>query len=279
MNEPQNKTKFAVASGPVNRRTAAQDAVAAAQRNAPAAPAAALLSRMHAAQAKRRLGAPLAVHIGSAAGHVPSVGLATPTLIAQTVACTVCATGVFVASIQAAWPVAGLCAAATLGIGAWTWRGWRARRTNLYDAPALTNWIDTHELERLDVALEEAAKACTPPTLELLVQLKECIRRCIALAAGHHAQLAPQDLLFIGQAIRRYVPDTLAAWLKVPAAEREMPLPDGGHTALQLLHSQITLLTDQLGQREAKLNQLSGEALLSQQRFLAAKTKLTHVDQ
>ena len=87
------------------------------------------------------------------------------------------------------------------------------------------------------------------------------------------ALTAPDDSLFIREAIRRYIPDSIQACLKVPLTDRETRVIDDGKTAMAMLHAQLSLLNAQLQQREARLSQLAGEALLQQQRFLAAKTQ------
>ena len=112
-------------------------------------------------------------------------------------------------------------------------------------------------------------------TVDTLCQLKDTLNRCALLLADGAIQAlaAPDDSLFIRGVIRRYIPDTIQACLKVPAADRETRVIDDRKTATTLLHAQLALLDTQLQQRAARLSQFAGEALLQQQRFLAAKTQ------
>ncbi|OYT92066.1 MAG: hypothetical protein CFE43_10055 [Burkholderiales bacterium PBB3] len=275
MNEPQGKGKFAVSSGPVNRRTATPT-----QRTAPKTQAPVVLNRLKAAQAKHRLGSGLAQRLapGASGGHTPA--RARMSLIVQSMGCTVSGVGLFVGAIQNAWPVIGVSAAALLGLGTWTWRSYRQQHASAAEVETkLAALIDPADLQRLDSVLEQVAKESGPTTVELLVQFKETLIRCVALASGQQSQglLASEDSLFIRESVRRYVPDSLQAYLKVPQAERESRVIDDGKTASALLHAQIALIAEQLQQHEARLTQLAGEALLQQQRFLAAKTQSTRV--
>jgi len=73
------------------------------------------------------------------------------------------------------------------------------------------------------------------------------------------------------EAIRRYIPDTLSAYLQVPPAQRALPGPLAAPSADQLLLTQLALLQSELEQRERLLHAGSVEPLLRQQRFLQAK--------
>lgn len=275
MNDPQGKGKFAVSSGPVNRRTATP-----AQRSTPTSQAPVVLSRLKAAQAKHRLGSGLAQRLAAGASGERTPARARMSLIAQSMGCTVSGVGLFVGAIQSAWSVVGISAAALLGLGTWAWRNHRQQHASTSELELkLAALIDPADLSRLDSLLEQVAKESGPTTVELLVQFKETLVRCVALAGGQQSQglLASEDSLFIRESVRRYVPDSLQAYLKVPQAERDSRVIDDGKTASVLLHAQIALIAEQLQQREARLTQLSGEALLQQQRFLAAKTQSTRV--
>lgn len=275
MSDPQGKGKFAVSSGPVNRRTATPTQRAAAPSHAPQ-----VLNRLKAAQAKHRLGATLAQRLSSKVPGTTNDATARTSLIAQSVGCTVSAVGLFIGAIQSAWPVVGISAAALAGLGIWAWRNYRQYNSEASAAQTqLTALVDPADLQRLDTLLEQMAKESTPATVELLVGFKVTLVRCVALAGTNQGQglLASDDSLFIRESVRRYVPDTLQACLKVPQAERESRVIDEGKTAIDLLHAQIALIGEQLQKREACLTQMSGEALMQQQRFLAAKTQSTRV--
>lgn len=271
MNEPQGKGKFAVSNGPVNRRTAA-----AAQRAEQPHQAPVVLSRLKAAQAKHRLGASLAQRFSSGAAMPGSQHKANGTLVVQAIGCTLGVTGIFLGIIQSTWPVAAIGAATVLGLGTWMLvERQRARQRVPLPAGNLTTWIESEHLERLDALMEQLAKESSQSTVDALCQLKDTLSRCATLLGDGATQAwaAPDDSLFIREAIRRYIPDSIQACLKVPAGDRERRVIEDGKTAVVLLHAQLTLLNTQLQLREARLGQLAGEALLQQQRFLAAKTQ------
>ena len=84
--------------------------------------------------------------------------------------------------------------------------------------------------------------------------------------------MASEESLYLPEAVRRYIPDSINCCLKVPQKDRASLVIDGSKPALDLLHDQLQMIQQQLDGREAKLTQIAGEALLRQQRFLASKT-------
>ena len=269
MNEPKTKGKFAVANGPVNRRTATPGPRTADAKASPLA-----LSRLRAMQAKHQLGAPLSQRLNNDGNRATSPLRAK--VIAQSIGGTIAGVGAFVASLQGVWAGAALGAAAFLGFGGLAWRNHRAKRAaNHLSMTHIARVVDAQDLERLDALLEQVGRASTPTTVNLLVAFKEALVRCVTLAASAQGDngLPSEDTLFIGQAVKRYVPDSLQAFLAVPAAERETRDIEGGKTAAVLVLEQLRLIEQKINQCEARLNQQSGEALLQQQRFLTAKTR------
>ena len=269
MIEPKTKGKFAVSNGPVNRRTATPG-----PRTANPNPSPVVLSRLRAMKAKHQLGAPLTQRLNNDTGGA-AIPLRTK-VIAQSIGGTIAGVGTFVATLQGAWVGAALGAAAFLGLGGLAWRNHSSKReANHLSMAHIARVVDTQDLERLDELLEQVGRASTPATVEMLVAFKEALIRCVTLAASAQGDsgLPSEDTLFIGQAVKRYVPDSLQAFLSVPAAERETRDMEGGKTAAALVLEQIRLIEQKINQCEARLNQQTGEALLQQQRFLAAKTR------
>ena len=78
------------------------------------------------------------------------------------------------------------------------------------------------------------------------------------------------DRFYVIELVRRYLPDTLHAYLQVPINQRETPTADG-RSASVLLQEQIEVLQTELSKREALLVQLASEGLHQQQRFLKSK--------
>ena len=79
------------------------------------------------------------------------------------------------------------------------------------------------------------------------------------------------DRLYVIESLRRYIPDTLSAYLQVPAAQRTLPGAGDSPSANDLLQSQLALLQSGLAQRAQRLSASAVEAMRRQQRFLQAK--------
>ena len=121
--------------------------------------------------------------------------------------------------------------------------------------------------------LEQLAQGSEQATVDALCQLKERLFRCVILVSNNPDLAAPDDALFVGETVRRYLPDSIQATLKIAPQDRSTQIIDKGKTATSLLHEQLVLLEGELKTREARLAPLAGEALLQQQRFLAAKAQ------
>jgi hypothetical protein len=83
--------------------------------------------------------------------------------------------------------------------------------------------------------------------------------------------LPQDDRFYLGELVRRYVPDTLSAYLQVPAGQRNTVVPETSLSASALLDEQLALLQAELIRIEKLLVEGSHEALQQQQRFLSAK--------
>ena len=94
----------------------------------------------------------------------------------------------------------------------------------------------------------------------------------LAIAAAVDEHFRPEDRLYVNECLRRYLPDSLQAYLAVPAGQRALPLADG-QTAQDLLLGQLTPLHQELLDREAKLAGQASAALLRQQRVRTAKAR------
>ena len=266
MDDRSGKGKFAVSYGPVNRRTVAP--TQKAER-----PASVVLSRLKARQAKHRLGTPLLQRIATRADRSTGLPAVTGALIVQTLGATLGATALFLGSIQGASIL--IVAGSAILVGAATWAGlqWRNRKREAPSDHATTAWIATSDLERLDTLLEQLAQESEQATIDALCQLKERLFRCVTLVSNNPDLAAPDDTLFVGETVRRYLPDSIQATLKIAPQDRSNQIIDKGKTATSLLHEQLTLLAGELQTRETRLAPLAGEALLQQQRFLAAKAQ------
>ena len=268
MNDQKKSKNYAVATGPVNRRTTAV---------APAAKpvvAQAVLRRVSMAHAKRRLGTPLSQRMGASTQPAAKGALPTATAIVQAIGGTICATGLGLGVIQSSVWVMGSSVVALGGVALWAVISRRAQPAKAVASRAtVADVADAQALAQFDAVMEKMAADAPQSTLDSLIQLKESIVCCTALlsASEGDAGLASEESLYLREAVRRYIPDSINSCLQVPLKDRASLVIDGSKPALDLLQDQLQMIQQQLDAREARLTQFAGEALLRQQRFLAAK--------
>ena len=135
--------------------------------------------------------------------------------------------------------------------------------------------IETKDVEQLDAALHRLADDAPQDLLDRLARLKELIARCVALVASSKdpGSMGTEDQFFIRESVRRYLPDSIASYLRVPQKDRASLMIDDGKTASDLIHAQLDMIEQQLAAKEIRLTQAAGESLMRQQRFLASKTR------
>ena len=269
MNDWNKSKKYAVAKGPVNRRT--MGAVPATKPPV----AQAVLQRVSMAQAKRRLGARLSQRVAASIQPAGRGALPSATTILQAISGTVCAMGLSLGVIQSSVTVIGISIATLVGIAAWAAFSRRSRPTGPRHSTGATapDVADVGALAQLDAVMEKMASQAPQAIVNSLTQLKESIVRCMALLDSTHADagLASEEGLYLREAVRRYIPDSINSCLQVPQKDRAHVIIDGSKPALDLLQDQLHMIQLQLDAREASLTQVAGEALVRQQRFLAAK--------
>lgn len=175
-----------------------------------------------------------------------------------------------------AWPPAGTAALAAGGAltvagiaaGLWGLHVWR-RKQSAADAPAQLPPFDLQALARLDAVMDALAPQVPAHTLHQLTVIKATLVRMAPLLSSAQAgdQFTVDDGLYIAECVRRYLPDSLQACLRVPAHLRAA----GDPSPLALLDEQLDLLHAELHHREQKLGRATAEALMQQRRFLKAK--------
>ena len=265
----QNNPRRAYANAPVNRRTT--------PKAAPKPQAAPPAIRMRAQQAKQRqvLGVPLSELLGrntaDALTHQhralhPALIAASVLAVAALSVLLLIRSGLGLALAGVLMTLSGLC---------WLWQRRIIRAKPLLANPSP---FDEQVLHKIDQMFEAAAAAVNESALERLMALKTSATR-MALAV-HRSEIAGdgdggdftvEDRLYVIEAIRRYIPDTLSAYLQVPPAQRALPSAPAAPSADQLLLTQLALLQSELAQREQLLHADSLEPLRRQQRFLQAK--------
>lgn len=264
---PQAGQRFASSSGPVNRRTVRQPVELAPAPQAHAS----LRQRMAQVQARHRLGTPLSQRLMSGSpGHSRTT---TPAVsIGAAVALALGGVGMLLAVLQASW-LLGVGAVGLIGVAVGLWVV--ARRQSAASevaAQTLLPRFDTTALAQLDEVLHHLASEMSEAQLVPLRQLADTLERMAPLMrrVGVNEQFTQEDHFYVTECVRRYLPDTLQAYLQVPRHSRTLAAPDAS-SADDLLATQLALLHTELARREQALNRASTEALEKQQRFLLSK--------
>ena len=260
-----NESRYAVGSGPINRRTAARALREADELHDPdAAPNAPVQRRVQQLRSRHLAGAPLA------AAHAGATGPSAARLKRRTLALALAGTASLSASLFAPGPWG---VGAALGLGAALWAGAllqmkRTARSQAAGAALLPPLVRLEVLESLDAQIERAVAELPEAALQALLRLKQSLTRVIDLANDREARqaLIGEDAYYVGACAERYLPDALQAFAKVPALHRE-----GG--ASQALGAQLDLMQQTLTRLETQLAAGASEALLKQQRFLQAKSR------
>ena len=272
MDDPKPGKNFAVSSGPVNSHRAAPQALCDddGEVTSPI-----VRARLEATHARLRLGSPLSERLAPAQLIPGSAGPLSVRQVVSVVGATVSGVGLTLGLIQGAVIVIGASTVFLCGFGAAAYLGGKARRQTDGDAVASAgNLVDGKDIALLDRAMEKLVATAPQESVDRLSDLKEQLSHSLALLADTPSNPAAldEDAFFIRECVRRYLPDSINGYLRVPLKDRAtMPMEDG-KTAQALLHDQFDMLKGKLQAKEARLTQLAGEALMQQQRFLAAKT-------
>lgn len=262
MDQTPPNSRYVVGTRPVNRRTADPGP----QDDEPLHPQ--VQHRTRQLLQRHELGLPLAARLAPAAARQAGVP-------AASVAALIVGTALLpVAALSSGWWLRAASVAAAAALYGWAWHGIRreAQRRAAPTAHAALQ-IDTRTLADLDEVLERAAPELPQAQRAALVALKDTLTRVVlaARATGASDAFTTEDQLYLHECVRRYIPDSLLAYLSVPAEHRHRPLGADGATATDTLGSQLALIQQALDDKEAKTAAGAGEALLRQQRFLQAK--------
>lgn len=260
--DPQD-SRYAVGSGPINRRTAARRLQEAGVDPDGGAANEALLRRAQQLQARHRVGAPLAVQLQPVA-RAP--------MRKRVLALALGGSSALSASLFAQGPVSlGLAlgvGATCLGAALWQWQRGQRRALAVHLPPL----VRAEVLEALDAQLERAAPELPDSVLQALLPLKQGLAQLLELAQDPQARatLVGEDAYYPGACAERYLPEALQTFLRLPAAQRAQ---QGEGSASQTLLAQLELMQQTLARLEAQLAAASAEALERQRRFLQAKAK------
>lgn len=262
----QPDPKYVASDRPVNRRTAARQLL----RPEPVNPV--VQQRLAAANARNRLGSSLAEQIHLAKSPRLRARLH-PASAVGALGAAAGAMAVFLAWLQSSvFLGAGGVAALVAGV-ALIGFGQRAAASALPVETSDATLFDDACLAALDRALDLLAPEVPDEEVGQLKEIKQLIVRIARQAgsAGVDENFTMEDRMYVTECVRRYLPDTLQSYLKVPQDQRSAAVLEGGQSAQSLLRSQLGLLRTELEKREAKMAKSAGEHLLRQQRFLQSK--------
>ncbi|MBD8528102.1 hypothetical protein [Pseudomarimonas arenosa] len=245
--------RYVVAQGPVSRRLQRRP-------QAPPIDGPQVQRRALKARARYQLGAPLQGQLGRARWpQRHPLG----TLILPASSC-VCLLG-------AGWPLAsGL---TLLGL-LWLWR--IRSRISASKERARTEryaWLDSELLQRLDRLLQRTAAELQPRHAQRLREIKQSVVELLHryVRAPDEGSLSMEDRCYVTEALRRYLPDSLSAYLAIPRAERGSAIAGCKESADELLNQQLDLIAQQLQRCLQQNGSGAQQALLRQQRFLSSK--------
>ena len=268
----------AASQGPVNSRLVAPQAVP--EDDTPPV----VRARLEATHARLRLGVPLSERLAPEQRNSGNTEPLSVRQVVSVVGASVSGVGLTLGLIQSAVVVIGASAVLLCGFGAAAYLGGKARRKVSASAvTTFTRLIDGKDIALLDGAMEKLVATAPQETVDRLTGLKDQISRSLALVGQSEvrevrevAQSNPvaldEDTLFLRECVRRYLPDSISGFLRVPLKARTTLQMENGKTAQDLLHDQFDMLKNQLQAKEERLTQMAGESLMQQQRFLAAKT-------
>ncbi len=264
MKPPGQDSNYVKGSGPVNRRQVLRDKLVEPRVNPLA------LKRLHKSRALQTLGVPLEQQLLMPRGKERGPGKSG---IAMAVLLAVGGVGVLLAAVQASLVMAlggGAALAAAGGVAVL-----RARREPAAPVSMAGPAFDAESLRKLDIALEQVAPEVGDEVFRQLLALKATLARVAAMLPQVSADenFTVDDRLYLVECVRRYLPDSLEAYLRVPAAQRTSGLLESGKSARAVLQDQLVMLQSELEKREGKLGRSAAEGLMRQQRFLESKAK------
>jgi len=258
--------RYITADGPANPRHARRESLAPAPASEEA------LARVERVHARHLLGAPLQAQMRAAA---PAKREPThPVQIGSAIGASAGGVVLLLGAIQSL-PVVALSGAGLLAVGLASLRWWSSRRAAPRALGPAAPLFDEETMSRFDAALERASVDLDEQLCQQLLALKSSLvrvgTRAEAVATDEHFTL--EHRMYLLECLRRYIPDSLEAYLHVPAAQRNSAAAGEGQSADSLLSRQLALLQEEVDRREEALGRSVTEALRRQQRFLEAKRR------
>ncbi len=269
MNDNPRDSRLVSGDGPINRRTVSREQLENLRPQNAVSPEA--IARAERSQARSTLGASLEEQVQSfqTPAHQAPHAL-------QIIASVVLACGVITALL--AWLQAsmllggvalGLALLGALGLlhGMKRQKMLKASRDIAVSAPL----FDKKSLRAFDEAMEAAAPELSPGANAALCQLKATLAKIAKHAGPSDEHFTQDDRMFLVESLRRYIPDSLEAYLRVPSEQRSQALLPEASSAEVALAKQLSFLQEEIEKRSKKIGRSAAEDLLKQQRFLESK--------
>ncbi len=175
----------------------------------------------------------------------------------------------FMGVIGTGWPliVAGLYAAGVLG--------WPRKRIVEAEAPAVEEVSVETLVQQLERLISDASSALPEPALASLHGIQTTLAGLLPRLRELEVSgaLSVESAFTVEETLRRYLPEMLTSYLKLPTAfARTQPLKDN-RTAAQVLVDQLQMLDESLKQIAQESFAGDVEALVNSGRFLERKLR------
>jgi hypothetical protein len=259
--------KYAVSNGPINRRTARVD-IGVTKIESTVAQA-----KIQSLQSQQRLGSSLVDQIKINKPTLNSKKPIQKRFIAQGVLIAISAIGGFLGIIQSSVPMSGASLTLLVITGAWCLK-YPPEKNRSQESTSI-EVVAISDLAHLDELFKRASMDIDQTLIDKLCELKRTIVLCIK--SFHNSQQygggANAEALYVREAIRRYIPDSILAYLAIPKTHRNSLQIEGNLCATDLLASQLDQISQEIKNREEKFTRIAGDALITQSHFLKAKAK------
>ena len=269
MQPSEEDSRLVSGEGPINLRTALkqQRSMDTLRRDQPSQ----LRERIERVHTRNRFGASLVDHLSTSrmSSQKPASGAQIALGVVAACGCVLALLG----AIQSLMlPLAAGIALAGCGALGWIIVHNRAKASDPSEGGAQSPWLfDAASLAVFDSSLEKAAAELDEENASRLLAIKAAFKRMAHQVVSHDEHFTVDDRMYLRECLRRYVPDSVTAYLGVPVAQRQEPLLDDQPCAQVALLQQLDLLLEEILLREKKIGRSAAEQLVSQQRFLASK--------
>lgn len=153
--------------------------------------------------------------------------------------------------------------------------GWP--RSQLAETAAHTELAADTLAQQLSRLVTEVGKGLPKEAVAVLRSIEGTLRELLPRLQEmqQRGSVTPQSAFTVAQTVRRYLPDTLAGYLKLPAMYARMQKLPSGKTAAQTLVEQLHLLDESLQKIAHDAFAGDAEALLVNGEFLKSKFSQT----